>query len=100
VMGGVLGLRRVEMLEEAGGEELAPLAEQQALFVAEGQDPGQLGADLASGPPVGPGDPARGEPGPAEGRPAGSIRGQQTLQDGPRESTMAARRGEDVQPPA
>jgi hypothetical protein len=52
------GLRRIEVLEEARGQDMAALPEEEALLVAEGEDPGQLRGCLAARPSVRPRDPA------------------------------------------
>ena len=48
VMCGGFRLRRVEELEEARSQDVAPLTEQEALLVREGEDPRQLRRDVPS----------------------------------------------------
>ena len=50
MVGRRLGLRRVEVLEKAGGEDVASLPEEEALLVAEGEDPGQFRAPPRGSP--------------------------------------------------
>jgi hypothetical protein len=73
MVGGNVRLGRVEILKEANGQEVAPLAEEKPLFVRQGKDPGQLRGDFATRMPIRPGDPARGEAGAGDRRAARPI---------------------------
>src|SRR5439155_20038616 len=89
-----LGLRRIEVLQEACGEDVAAFPEEQALLVAQGEHPGQFRSDIAARPPVRPRDPARRQPRATNRWTARSICREETLQGGPREPAVATGRRE------
>ena len=95
---GRLRLRRVEVLEEAGGEQMAAFPEQHPLLVGQVEDPGQLRRRVATRSPIRARDPARSEAGPTDGRAASTIRREESLERSPREPPVATRRGEDPDP--
>jgi hypothetical protein len=94
MVGGSLRLRRIEVLEEASGEDLTPLAKEDSLLVAECDDPRQFRGRIPPRPTIDARDPARRESRATEGRSPRSIGWQQTLKRGLRESSMATGRGE------
>jgi hypothetical protein len=79
VLGG-LGLRRVQVLEQSRGEDVATLSEQEALLVTERQDPGQLRGGITTRAPVCPGDPARRQASTADGWATRSIGREQSFE--------------------
>jgi len=92
-----LRLGGVQVLEEGRGEDVASFAEEEALLVAQGQDPGQLRRGVAARPTVGPRDPGWRQAGAPDRWAPRSISREETLEGRPGESPVAARRREDPQ---
>ena len=70
-------LRGVEILKQAGREEMTALAEEKPLLVSQGKDPGKLRCDLLARSPIRPGEAAWGQSRAADRRPTQSIRGKE-----------------------
>jgi len=94
MVGGRFGPGRIEMLEEPRGQELAALAEEEALAIGEGQDPGQLRRGLTPRSAIRPGDLGGAQPGASERWPTGPICRKEALEGAPRKAAMATRGGE------